>query len=227
MRLRNLSIISLVFIPTPALATTYVCEACPAGTWGDGTNCNTCSAGTYAYAGASSCTKCPAGTYSTGGASSCTACSGASGTSWDVGSCGIIGGTYYTYCNKQGSTYSTDGAISHRTSKNVGGCGSGNYCSSGSCYSCGSVSNGSYSSNGLTIGSCSLSCIKGYKVEDGVCRQTERCEERGIPTGCGNNCPSPTPSTLGIMTEKECRQVKRGGSCEILWGGKHLKRCSY
>ena len=58
MRLRNLSIVSLAFIPTPALATTYVCEACPAGTWGDGTNCNTCKAGTYAYAGASSCTSC-------------------------------------------------------------------------------------------------------------------------------------------------------------------------
>ena len=82
----NLIILGL---PTPALAETYICEACPAGTYDNGASCVVCPAGKYSDASGAvecktcaagskpnatktGCDKCPVGTYDNG--TSCVAC---------------------------------------------------------------------------------------------------------------------------------------------------------
>ena len=82
----NLIILGL---PTPAIAETYICEACPAGTYDNGASCVACPAGKYSDASGAveckncaagskpnatktGCDKCPAGTYDNG--ASCVAC---------------------------------------------------------------------------------------------------------------------------------------------------------
>ena len=185
MRLRNLSIVSLVFIPTPALATTYVCEACPAGTWGDGTNCNKCSTGTYAYAGASSCSTCSAGTYSGVGAGSCSTCLAGTYSNAGAGSC--------TSC--PAGKYSTGGASSCTNCLTIGvkscdsktgkatSCNSGyKFNSAGVCIACDA---GTWSTAGSTscksclsegVEACSSTtgkatkCKAGYGLYNGVCK---------------------------------------------------------
>ena len=160
MRLRNLSIVSLAFIPTPALATTYICEACPAGTWGDGTNCNTCKAGTYAYAGASSCTNCL-----TTGVKSCDSKTGKA-TSCKSGF-GLLSSGACARCSA--GTYSPGG---------TGGCyscssGYYSYAGASKCTACtNKPSNSSYTSNS-TSNSCSWSCNSGYIKSGSQCCSTK------------------------------------------------------
>ena len=183
MRLRNLSIVSLAFIPTPALATTYVCEACPAGTWGDGTNCNKCSTGTYAYAGASSCINCL-----TSGVKSCDSTTGKA-TSCKGGFSFLSSGA----CSQcSAGTYSSGG---------TGGCYScstGYYSSAGasSCSSCSSTSYGAWSGN------CG-------KVTRNV---TKYCTKAGSTSSTGNASTTTESTTMSCSGHNYC-SAETNGTC--------------
>ena len=247
MRLRNLSIVSLAFIPTPALATTYVCEACPAGTWGDGTNCNTCSAGTYAYAGASSCTSCAAGTYassagsssctkcavgrySTGGASSCGYCSSTNYGAWG-GNCGTVTRNVTTYCTKAGSTSSTGNASTTTESKTMS-CSGHTYCSAstnGTCTNCSKPSGSSWTSSS----GCGWSCNSGYyKSGNNKCCNKYRyvysyTKTPGCPTitvSCDRDCQ--VAISLGL-TQGPSGPGDISSYCWVDWSYKKEKTLKY
>ncbi|MBQ8660070.1 MAG: hypothetical protein IJ473_00605 [Alphaproteobacteria bacterium] len=182
MRLRNLSIISLVFIPTPALATTYVCEACPAGTWGDGTNCNKCSAGTYAYTGSSSCTSCL-----TTGVVSCSATTGRA-TSCKGGFSFLSSGA----CSQcSAGTYSIGG-----TTGSCSTCPAGKYSGAGasSCSSCSSTSYGKWSGNCGT-------------VKRNV---TKYCTKAGSTSSTGNAETTTESTTMSCSGHTYCSATTNG-----------------
>ena len=95
MKLKNIikvgSFVVAGILPTVSNAQTYMCQACPAGTYSGGgtaTSCTPCSTGTYSNGGASSCTQCNPGTYSGSRASQCSPCpSGKYNNSRGSGSC--------------------------------------------------------------------------------------------------------------------------------------------
>ena len=102
MKLKNIikigSFVVAGTLPTTSKAQVYMCQACPAGTYSDGTQtqCTPCPAGTYSNGGAGSCTKCKPGTYSSGGAGQCSPCpSGQYNNTEGASSCQkCSGGTY-------------------------------------------------------------------------------------------------------------------------------------
>ena len=151
-------------MPTTSQAQVYMCQACPAGTYSDGTQtqctpcpagtysngsaseCKACPAGKYSKAGSSECQTCGAGTYSTAGAGSCSSCSQPTYSGWSSGSCGVTATrTKTTYCNASGNTSATANPSNSTESKYNGDCPRckvrRDYCvkrySSGSCQSCG------------------------------------------------------------------------------------------
>ena len=65
-----------VALSSTAQSQTYMCQACPAGTYSNGssTSCTPCPAGKFSYTASSSCSTCPAGTYSAAGSGTCTPC---------------------------------------------------------------------------------------------------------------------------------------------------------
>ncbi len=75
MKLKNTLLTSSFLIASStSMANSYICEACPAGTFGDGDGCQTCEAGTYSQGASAKCTTCKAGTYATAGSSECKNC---------------------------------------------------------------------------------------------------------------------------------------------------------
>ena len=185
MRLRNLSIVSLAFIPTPALATTYVCEACPAGTWGDGTNCNTCSAGTYSTAGSSSCTNCPAGKYaSSAGSSSCTNC-----LTTGVASCSATTGKA-TSCKAGYGFNSSNGTCTS--------CAIGRY-STGGASSCGYCSSTNYGAWGGNCGTVTRNV-------------TTYCTKAGSTSSTGNSSTTTKTTTMSCSGHTYC-SASTNGTC--------------
>ena len=184
MRLRNLSIVSLVFIPTPALATTYVCEACPAGTWGDGTNCNKCSTGTYAYAGASSCTNCL-----TSGVKSCDSTTGKA-TSCKGGFSFLSSGA----CSQcSAGTYSSGG-----TTGSCYSCSTGYYSSAGasSCSSCSSTKYEAWSGNCGTV----------------TRNVTKYCTKAGSTSSTGNASTTTESKNMSCSGHNYC-SAQTNGTC--------------
>ena len=171
MKLKNIikigSFVVAGALPTASKAQVYMCQACPAGTYSDGTKtqCTPCPAGTYSNGGASECKACPAGkyspagsseckdctagTYSTGGAGSCSGCSQPTYSNWSR-TCGNASRTKTTYCTTARSTSATANASTSTETKNLGNCPDckvyKNYCvkrySSGACQSCSSSSSG-------------------------------------------------------------------------------------
>ena len=77
MKLKNIikigSFVVAGALPTASNAQVYMCQACPAGTYSDGTQtqCTPCPAGTYSNGGAGSCTKCGANTIANAGHTQC------------------------------------------------------------------------------------------------------------------------------------------------------------
>ena len=77
MKLKNIiqigSFVVAGALPTASKAQVYMCQACPAGTYSDGTQtqCTPCPAGTYSNGGAGSCTKCGANTIANAGHTQC------------------------------------------------------------------------------------------------------------------------------------------------------------
>ncbi len=162
MKLKNIikigSFVVAGALPTASKAQVYMCQACPAGTYSDGTQtqCTPCPAGTYSNGGASECKACPAGkyspagsseckdcatgTYSTGGAGSCSGCSQPTYSNWSR-TCGNASRTKTTYCTTARSTSATANASTSTETKNLGNCPdckirrdfNEKYCSSGSC----------------------------------------------------------------------------------------------
>ena len=145
MKLKNIikigSFVVAGTLPTTSNAQVYMCQACPAGTYSDGTQtqCTPCPAGTYSNGGASECKACPAGkyskagssecqtcgagTYSTAGAGSCSSCSQPTYSGWSSGSCGVTATrTKTTYCNASGNTSATANPSNSTESKYNGDC---------------------------------------------------------------------------------------------------------
>ena len=145
MKLKNIikigSFVVAGALPTASKAQVYMCQACPAGTYSDGTQtqCTPCPAGTYSNGGASECKACPAGkyskagssecqtcgagTYSTAGAGSCSSCSQPTYSGWSSGSCGVTATrTKTTYCNASGNTSATANPSNSTESKYNGDC---------------------------------------------------------------------------------------------------------
>ena len=145
MKLKNIikigSFVVAGALPTTSNAQVYMCQACPAGTYSDGTQtqCTPCPAGTYSNGGASECKVCPAGkyseagssecqtcgagTYSTGGAGSCSGCAQPTYSGWSSGSCGVTATrTKTTYCNASGNTSATANPSNSTESKYNGDC---------------------------------------------------------------------------------------------------------
>ena len=77
MKLKNIikigSFVVAGALPTASNAQVYMCQACPAGTYSDGTQtqCTPCPAGTYSNGGAGSCAKCGANTIANSGHTQC------------------------------------------------------------------------------------------------------------------------------------------------------------
>ena len=145
MKLKNIikigSFVVAGALPTTSNAQVYMCQACPAGTYSDGTQtqCTPCPAGTYSNGGASACKACPAGkyskagssecqtcgagTYSTAGAGSCSGCAQPTYSGWSSGSCGVTATrTKTTYCNASGNTSATANPSNSTESKYNGDC---------------------------------------------------------------------------------------------------------
>ena len=145
MKLKNIikigSFVVAGALPTASKAQVYMCQACPAGTYSDGTQtqCTPCPAGTYSNGGASECKACPAGkyskagssecqtcgagTYSTAGAGSCSGCAQPTYSGWSSGSCGMTATrTKTTYCNASGNTFATANPSNSTESKYNGDC---------------------------------------------------------------------------------------------------------
>ena len=145
MKLKNIiqigSFVVAGALPTTSKAQVYMCQACPAGTYSDGTQtqctpcpagtysngsaseCKACPAGKYSKAGSSECQTCGAGTYSTAGAGSCSSCSQPTYSGWSSGSCGVTATrTKTTYCNASGNTSATANPSNSTESKYNGDC---------------------------------------------------------------------------------------------------------
>ncbi len=190
MKLRKLTtttgLIFTITSPAPLFATDsylFVCEACKAGTYSDGTNdCISCAAGTYSHASSTSCTNCQEGHSTEGktgqaeckpcaagyytnkkGQSTCAPCS--AGT--------YAKGTGNTKCLNCGpGTYSANKGASNCTNVSSG------YCATGSANSsqkgCTSSTNPS-SYPGVAIcdtKTCAAtSCNAGFGYNSGICNQ--------------------------------------------------------
>ena len=180
MKLKNIikigSFVVAGALPTASNAQVYMCQACPAGTYSDGTQtqCTPCPAGTYSNGGASECKACPAGkyskagssecqtcgagTYSTAGAGSCSSCSQPTYSGWSSGSCGVTATrTKTTYCNASGNTSATANPSNSTESKYNGDCPKcrvEEHCKTVSCTSgyCGMNERNSYSTKYIKIG---------------------------------------------------------------------------
>ena len=145
MKLKNIikigSFVVAGALPTTSKAQVYMCQACPAGTYSDGTQtqctpcpagtysngsaseCKACPAGKYSKSGSSECQTCGAGTYSTAGAGSCSSCSQPTYSGWSSGSCGVTATrTKTTYCNASGNTSATANPSNSTESKYNGDC---------------------------------------------------------------------------------------------------------
>ena len=145
MKLKNIikigSFVVAGALPTASKAQVYMCQACPAGTYSDGTQtqctpcpagtysngsaseCKACPAGKYSKSGSSECQTCGAGTYSTAGAGSCSSCSQPTYSGWSSGSCGVTATrTKTTYCNASGNTSATANPSNSTESKYNGDC---------------------------------------------------------------------------------------------------------
>ena len=77
MKLKNIikigSFVVAGALPTASNAQVYMCQACPSGTYSDGTQtqCTPCPAGTYSNGGAGSCTSCPSGQFANSSKTGC------------------------------------------------------------------------------------------------------------------------------------------------------------
>ena len=77
MKLKNIikigSFVVAGALPTTSKAQVYMCQACPAGTYSDGTQtqCTPCPAGTYSNGSAGSCTSCPSGQFANSSKTGC------------------------------------------------------------------------------------------------------------------------------------------------------------
>ena len=128
MKLKNIikigSFVVAGALPTASKAQVYMCQACPAGTYSDGTQtqCTPCPAGTYSNGGAGSCTRCKPGTYSTGGAGQCSPCpSGQYNNTEGATSCQKCSGG--TYAGGIGNTSCSRCPDYHWSSAGAGSCG--------------------------------------------------------------------------------------------------------
>ena len=128
MKLKNMiqigSFVVAGALPTTSKAQVYMCQACPAGTYSDGTQtqCTPCPAGTYSNGGAGSCTKCKPGTYSTGGAGQCSPCPiGQYNNTEGATSCQKCSGG--TYAGGTGNTSCSRCPDYHWSSAGAGSCG--------------------------------------------------------------------------------------------------------
>ena len=128
MKLKNIiqigSFVVAGALPTTSQAQVYMCQACPAGTYSDGTQtqCTPCPAGTYSNGGAGSCVKCKPGTYSTGGAGQCSPCpSGQYNNTEGASSCQKCSGG--TYAGGTGNTSCSRCPDYHWSSAGASSCG--------------------------------------------------------------------------------------------------------
>ena len=193
------------------------CVSCSAGTYSaTGMSCTTCSAGSYSAAGASSCTVCPAGTYnsSTGSTSvsSCTACSAGSYSAAGASSCTVCpagthnsstGSTSVSSCTAcSAGSYSAAGASSCTT------CSAGTYSAVAGASSCSSPPANSTVNATYTGFTCNVS--------QGYLRNGSTCVAASCPAGSYINvdvctqCPSGQYSTS--INVSSCSSPPAGGT---------------
>lgn len=154
MKLKNIikvgSFVVAGILPTVSNAQTYMCQACPAGTYSGGgtaTSCTPCSAGTYSNGGASSCAQCNPGTYSNDGAGQCTPCpSGKYNNSTGSGSCQDCGaGSYASGTGNSSCATCSAGSYSSAGASSCTPCKAGTFSNTSGASSCTPCSAGTYS----------------------------------------------------------------------------------
>lgn len=154
MKLKNIikvgSFVVAGILPTVSNAQTYMCQACPAGTYSGGgtaTSCTPCSAGTYSNGGASSCAQCNPGTYSDDGASQCSPCpSGKYNNSTGSGSCQDCGaGSYASGTGNSSCATCSAGSYSSAGASSCTPCKAGTFSNTSGASSCTPCSAGTYS----------------------------------------------------------------------------------
>ena len=113
-----------VALSSTAQSQTYMCQACPAGTYSNGssTSCTPCPAGKYSYTASSSCSTCHAGTYSAAGSGTCIPCPAGQYNNTD-GATSCQKCPAGTYANSTGSTSCTPCPDYHWSSSGASACG--------------------------------------------------------------------------------------------------------
>ena len=154
MKLKNIikigSFVVAGILPTTSNAQTYMCQACPTGTYSGGgtaTSCTPCSAGTYSNGGASSCTQCNPGTYSGSRAGQCTPCpSGKYNNSRGSGSCqNCNAGSYASGVGNTSCATCSAGSYSSAGASKCTPCKAGTFSKTSGASSCTPCSAGTYS----------------------------------------------------------------------------------
>ncbi len=196
MKLRNIIATSSLILAGAGIAhaadIVLECQACPSGTYTDGTS--------------GVCSQCPSGTYSTGGAESCSACSGPTYSSWFTTisykdctgpfwyvwrtekvtpTCGNATRTKTIYCTKAGSTSSTANPSSSDESGIAGTCGAGRTCTSGNC----------------------VACLAGYYKSssgNGACTSCSAGTYSSAGSSSCTSCPAGTYSSAGSSSCTSC-----------------------
>ena len=183
MKLRNIiTSTSLVLLGSGAVSAStylYVCQSCPAGTYGDGTE--------------ESCIPCGKGTYSAGNTGSCTPCAKGTSTNDKTGqaSCSLCTGR--TYTDKTGQA--TCSSCSDGTRVNADHTG---------CVTC---SAGTYSNNGTTCEPCKGESYSNWSSEECGTRtrtKTTYCNSTGNTSSTANPKQETETSTRNCQSGYEC-----------------------
>ena len=196
-------------------------------------SCQTCLAGTYSLAGASSCTPCNAGYYqnqagqstciacpsptisTSSGSSSCTPC--AAGTFYisASSSCSPCSAGYFSPAGSLSCTACTAGYFSAGASGSCTACNAG-YFSAGASSSCSSCSAGYYSP--AASGSCTP-CNAGY-YSPAVSGSCTPCNAGYFSAGASSSCSSCSAGFFSPATSSSCSPCSAGyfslggsGSC--------------
>ena len=187
MKLRNIITTSgLVLLGSGAVSAStylYVCQSCPAGTYGDGTE--------------ESCIPCGKGTYSAGNTGSCTPCAKGTSTNDKTGqaSCSLCTGR--TYTDKTGQA--TCSSCSDGTRVNADHTG---------CVTC---SAGTYSNNGTTCEPCKGESYSNWSSEEcGTISRTKTtyCASSGSTYSTDKSSTTTETSTRSCQSGYSCNNGK-------------------
>ena len=164
-------------------------DTCPAGTFAaaGATSCTACAAGTYSGAGAGSCTTCAAGSYNTGtGNTGCTTC---------PNGYYCTGGTNTTACK---AGYKGTGTGKKNEAEGCSICSAGTYSSSTASTTCTTCPAGSYNTGEGNTGC--TTCQNGYYCTGGTNHSSCKAGYKGTGTGKKNETEGCTICTAGTYS---------------------------